>query len=76
MVRTDFNAPNRHDIGSTTARFGDEIALIRDTINHCGPVFIAPLSIRIRRAGVQKKFGGTATRRMGMQAFAKSWRKE
>jgi hypothetical protein len=38
-------------------------------------VFIASLSIQIRRAGVQKKFGGTATR-IGMQAFAKSWRKE
>ena len=25
-----------------------------------GPVFIAPLSIQIRRAGVQKKFGGRA----------------
>ena len=24
----------------------DEIALIRDTINHYGPVFIAPLSIQ------------------------------
>ena len=33
----------------------DEIALIRDTINHYGPVFIASLSIQIRRAGVQKK---------------------
>ena len=40
----------------------DEIALIRDTINHYGPVFIAPLSIQIRRAGVQKKFGGRAGR--------------
>src|SRR3954452_10856543 len=48
-------APNRHDTGSTTARSVDEVALIRDTINHYGPVFIAPLSIRIRRAGVQKK---------------------
>jgi channel protein (hemolysin III family) len=38
----------------------DEIALIRDTINHYGPVFIAFLSIQIRRAGVQKKFGGPA----------------
>ena len=28
--------------------------LIRDTINHYGPVFIASLSIQIRRAGVQK----------------------
>ena len=48
--------PNRHDTGSTTARSVDEIALIRDTINHYGPVFIASLSIQIRRAGVQKKF--------------------
>ena len=40
----------------------DEIALIRDTINHYGPVFIASLSIQIRRAGVQKKFGGRAGR--------------
>ena len=45
----------RHDAGSTTARSVDEIALIRDTINHYGPVFIASLSIQIRRAGVQKK---------------------
>jgi hypothetical protein len=40
----------------------DEVALIRDTINDYGPVFIAPLSIQIRRAGVQKKFGGRAGR--------------
>ena len=33
------------DAGSTTARSVDEIALIRDTINHYGPVFIASLSI-------------------------------
>ena len=56
---------NRHETGSTTARSVDEIALIRDTINHYGPVFIASLSIRIRRAGVQKKFGGRAGRRDG-----------
>ena len=31
----------------------DEVALIRDTISHYAPVLIAPLSIRIRRAGVQ-----------------------
>ena len=58
MVRTGRYAPNRPDTGSTTARSVDEIALIRDTINHYGPVFIAPLSIQICRAGVQKKFGG------------------
>jgi hypothetical protein len=40
------------EIGSTTARSADEVALIRDTISHYGPVLIAPLSIRIRRAGV------------------------
>jgi tRNA-splicing ligase RtcB len=40
----------------------DEVALIRDTINDYGPVFIAPLSIEIRRAGVQRKFGGRARR--------------
>ena len=34
----------------------DEVALIRDTISHYAPVLIAPLSIRIRRAGVQKNF--------------------
>ena len=34
----------------------DEVALIRDTISHYAPVLIAPLSIQIRRAGVQKKF--------------------
>jgi hypothetical protein len=33
----------------------DEVALIRDTIGHYAPVLIAPLSIQIRRAGVQKK---------------------
>ena len=36
----------------------DELALIRDTIRHYAPVLIAPLSIQIRRAGVQKKFVG------------------
>jgi hypothetical protein len=50
-------------LGSTTGRSVNEIALIRDTINHYGPVFIAPLSIRIRCAGDQKKFGGRASRR-------------
>src|SRR5207248_11091992 len=49
---------NRHDTGSTTARSVDELALIRDTIRHYAPVLIAPLSIQIRRAGVQKKFVG------------------
>src|SRR3954463_16056826 len=58
----DRYAPSRHDTGSTTARSVDEIALIRDTINHYGPVFIASLSIQICRAGVQKKFGGRAGR--------------
>ena len=38
----------RHDLW-------DEVALIRDTINHYAPVLIAHLSIQIRRAGVQKK---------------------
>jgi ABC transporter substrate binding protein len=33
----------------------DEVALIRDTIRHYAPVLIAPLSIQIRCAGVQKK---------------------
>src|SRR3954469_9223195 len=56
----DRYAPSRHDTGPTTARSVDEIALIRNTINHYGPVFIASLSIQIRRAGVQKKFGGRA----------------
>src|SRR5262245_21506961 len=46
---------NRHDTGSTTARSVDEVALIRDTISYYAPVLIAPLSIRIRRAGIQKK---------------------
>ena len=40
------------------ARSVGEVALIRDSTNHYGPVFIAHLSIQIRRAGVQKKFGG------------------
>ena len=54
-VRTgSLRTQNRHETGSTTARSVDEIALIRDTINHYGPVFIASLSIQIRRAGVQK----------------------
>jgi hypothetical protein len=34
----------------------DEVALIRDTISRYAPVSIAPLSIQIRRASVQKKF--------------------
>jgi hypothetical protein len=40
----------------------DEIALIRDTINHSGPVFIASLSIQIRRAGVRCLFRRTPCR--------------
>ena len=67
-VRTgSLRTQNRHETGSTTARSVDEIALIRDTINHYGPVFIASLSIQIRRAGVQKKFGGRA----GRQSFVR-----
>jgi hypothetical protein len=57
VVRTESLRTNRHDTGSTTARSVDELALIRDTIRHYAPVLIAPLSIQIRRAGVQKKFG-------------------
>src|SRR6266508_6480013 len=53
---------NRHDTGSTTARSVDEVALIRDTISHYAPVLIAPLSIQIRRAGVQKKGWGRSCR--------------
>jgi hypothetical protein len=34
----------------------DGVALIRDAISHYAPVLIAPLSIQIRRVGVQKKF--------------------
>jgi hypothetical protein len=48
-------APNPHDTGSTTARSVDEFALIQD-ISDYALVLIAPLSIQIRRAGVQKKF--------------------
>ncbi len=48
------SVPNRHDTGSTTARSVDEVELIRDSISHYAPVLIAPLSIRIRRAGVHK----------------------
>ena len=45
---------------STAARSVDEVAQIWDATNHYGPVFIASLSIQIRRAGVQKKFAGRA----------------
>jgi len=51
---SDHYAPNGHDTGSTTARSADEVALIRDTISYYAPVLIAPLSIGMRRAGVQK----------------------
>jgi hypothetical protein len=43
-----------HDTGSITARSVDEVALIRHVISHYAPVLIASLSIRIRRADVQK----------------------
>src|SRR6266536_2515919 len=56
---------NRHDTGSTTARSVDEVALIRDTISHYAPVLIALLSTQIRRAGVQKKFGGALCNCLG-----------
>src|SRR6266446_10285976 len=42
----DHYAPNRHDIGSTTARSVDEVALIRDTVSHYAPVLIAQNSSR------------------------------
>jgi hypothetical protein len=44
--RLDHDAPNRHDTGSTTARSGDEVALIRDTVSHYTPVLIAQNSSR------------------------------
>ena len=47
------------ELGSTTARSGDEVALIADTISHYPPV-LSHLCQSIRRAGVQKKFGGRA----------------
>ena len=34
----DHNAPNRHDIGSTTARSIDEVALIRGSITAWPPL--------------------------------------
>jgi hypothetical protein len=71
----DRYAPNRHDTGSTKARSVDEVALIPDTTNHYGPVFIAPLSIQIRRAGVQKKFGlsfGSTRRRQACPRLSNS----
>jgi hypothetical protein len=37
-----------------SARSVDEVALMRDTINQYGPTFIAPLSIEVRRPGIQK----------------------
>jgi hypothetical protein len=64
MVGLDRYAPNRHDTESITARSLDEVAPTRDTISHYAPVLIASLSIGIRRAGVQKKFGArVGTRR-------------
>src|SRR6266516_3404492 len=66
----DHYAPNRHDTGSTTARSVDEVALIRDTISHYAPVLIAPLSIQIRRAGVQKKSAIGLVRRFNSSASA------
>jgi hypothetical protein len=44
-----------------------EFALIRDTISHYAPLLIAPLSIQIRRAGVQKKFRGRSFEAVGGQ---------
>jgi hypothetical protein len=46
----------------------DEVALIRDTTSHYAPVLIAPLSIRIRRAGVQKSLMSRASGKL------RSWR--
>src|SRR5438093_4003956 len=68
VVRTESLRTNRHDTGSTTARSVDELALIRDTIRHYAPALIAPLSIQIRRAGVQKKFVGPHLGRSGIRA--------
>jgi hypothetical protein len=47
--------------GRPRQRSVDEVALIRDTISHYTPVLIAPLSIQIRRAGVQKKLAVSAS---------------
>jgi hypothetical protein len=60
------------EIGSTTARSADEVALIRDTISHYAPVLIAPLSIRIRRAGVQKNFVKAAIATLGPENLSRS----
>jgi hypothetical protein len=51
----DHYAPNRDDTASTTARSGDEVALIQDTTSHYAPVLIAPLAIQIR-PGVRPNF--------------------
>jgi hypothetical protein len=61
LIRGTASRANRHDVGSTTARSVDEVALIRGTIRHYPPVLIASLWIRIRRAGVQKILGPAAT---------------
>jgi hypothetical protein len=71
VVRTESLRTNRHDTGSTTARSVDELALIRDIIRHYAPVLIAPLSIQIRHAGVQKKFVGPSNAGIVTQGLAK-----
>jgi ABC transporter substrate binding protein len=45
----------RLELGSTTARSGDEVALIADTISHYPPVVIASLSNNSSRRRPRKK---------------------
>ena len=45
----------RLELGSTTARSGDEVALIADTISHYPPVLIASLSNNSSRRRPRKK---------------------
>ena len=62
----------RLELGSTTARSGDEVALIADTISHYPPVLIASLSNNSSRRRPRKKRSLSVSRvRLGAFALAK-----
>ena len=62
----------RLEVGSTTARSGDEVALIADTINHYPPVLIASLSNNSSRRRPRKKIAARSRENGTIQSLPRA----
>ena len=62
----------RLELGSTTARSGDEVALIADTINHYPPVLIASLSNNSSRRRPRKKIAARSRENGTIQSLPRA----